>query len=199
MPFEGDDRALLDALQRKQPPAIAAFCERYGDHVKRVLGRILGADSELPDLHHDVFVRALRSLPKLDKPSGLKPWLSSIAVHVARSWITRKRTRSWLWFLPNERLPEMAAEPIDNDARAALRATYLVLDKLPVDQRIAFSLRFIDGMDLTAVAACCDTSLSTIKRRLKRAKRRFEIEARHHAELLPWLEGGSRWRNPSTR
>ena len=72
---------------------------------------------------------------------------------------------------------------------------YRVLDVLPVDERIPFALRFIDGMELTEVAAACDVSLATIKRRLARSEKRFVAVAARYPELGPWLEGGARWRD----
>jgi RNA polymerase sigma-70 factor (ECF subfamily) len=195
--FAGDDAALVDAFRRGDPGARAAFYDRYADHVHRVLYRLLGFDRDLADLHHDVFVRALGSLPRLSDPSALKGWLTMIAVHVAHSAITRRRRKSWLWFLPGDELPEVDAATASGEVLDALRATYAVLDTLPVDERIAFALRFIDGMELTEVAAACDTSLATIKRRLARASDRFAAEARKHPVLESWLEGGTRWGSPS--
>lgn len=191
--FAGDDAALVEGFRRGDPGARAAFYDRHADHVHRVLYRILGFHPDLADLHHDVFVRALGSLPRLADPSALKGWLTMIAVHVARTAITRRRRRSWLWFLPGEDLPEVESTTASPDVRDALRATYAVLDTLPAEERIAFALRFIDGMELTEVAAACETSLATIKRRLARAAERFEDAARKDSTLEPWLEGGSRW------
>lgn len=191
--FAGDDAALVAAFRRGDPGARAAFYDRYADHVFRVLYRILGFHRDLSDLHHDVFVRALGSLPKLEEPAALKGWLTMIAVHVAHTAITRRKRRSWLWFLPDEEIPEVAASSASGEVLDALRATYVVLDALPSDERIAFALRYIDGMELTEVAAACETSLATVKRRLSRAAVRFTKEASNHPALLPWLEGGSRW------
>ncbi|MEP7121390.1 MAG: sigma-70 family RNA polymerase sigma factor [Byssovorax sp.] len=197
--FVGDDAALVHAFRRGDPEARAALYERHADHVHRVLYRLVGFHGDLADLHHDVFVRALSSLPSLDDPGALKGWLTMIAVHAARTWITRKKRRSWLWFLPPEEIPEAPASAASGEVLHALIATYAVLDALPVDERIAFALRFIDGMELTDVAAACETSLATIKRRLDRASARFEAEARTHPALRAWLEGGSRWGNPGDR
>ena len=191
--FAGSDADLVDGFRRGDPGARAALYDRYADHVHRVLYRTLGFDRDLADLHHDVFVRALGSLPRLDDPSALKGWLTMIAIHVARSAIARRRRRSWLWFLPGDDLPEVDSGAASSEVREALRATYAVLDRLPVDERIPFALRYIDGMELTEVAAACETSLATIKRRLARAGARFEAEARKEPELSAWLEGGSRW------
>lgn len=197
--FAGDDAALVDGFRRGDRRARAALYNRYAEHVHRVLYRLLGFRHDLADLHHDVFVRALGSLPNLEDPSALKGWLTMIAVHVARSSITRRKRRSWLWFLPSEELPEVESSAASGEVLDALRATYAVLDTLPVDERIAFALRFIDGMELTEVAAACQTSLATIKRRLARASAHFGAEARKQPVLEAWLEGGTRWGNPSDR
>jgi RNA polymerase sigma-70 factor (ECF subfamily) len=195
--FDGDDAALVQGFRRGDPGARAALYDRYADHVHRVLYRVLGFDRDLADLHHDVFVRALASLPKLEEPSALKGWLTMIAVHVAHSSITRRRRRSWLWFLPSDEVPEVESSAASGEVLDALRATYAALEKLPADERIAFALRFIDGMELTEVAASCNTSLATVKRRLARASASFEVEARKHPVLHSWLEGGTRWGSPS--
>lgn len=197
--FAGDDAALVQAFRRGDQKARAALYERHAEHVHRVLYRLVGFHNDLPDLHHDVFVRALSSLPSLQDPSAFKGWLTMIAVHAARTWITRKRRLKWLWFLPPSELPEVESSAASGEVLHALLATYAVLDTLPVDERIAFALRFIDGMELTCVAAACETSLATIKRRLDRASKRFEAEACKQPVLAAWLEGGSRWGNPDDR
>jgi RNA polymerase sigma-70 factor (ECF subfamily) len=196
-PFGGDDVALVEGFRRGEPGARAALYERYADHVHRVLYRVMGFDRDLADLHHDVFVRAIGSIDRITEPAALKGWLTSIAVHVAHTTITRRKRRSWLRFLPWEELPEGEAAVASGEVMDALRTTYGVLDALPAEERIAFALRFIDGMELTEVAAACGTSLATIKRRLVRATARFETEARKHPVLETWLQGGTRWQKPS--
>ena len=71
----------------------------------------------------------------------------------------------------------------------ALHATYRLLSTLQPDEQIAFALRFIDGMELTEVAAACDVSLATIKRRLARAEARFSELARSEPALVEWIGG----------
>ena len=195
--FAGTDAELVGGIRRGDLEARAALYDRHADHVHRVLYRTLGFDRDLADLHHDVFVRALGSIDRLEDPGALKGWLTMIAVHVARSSIARRKRRSWLWFLHDEALPEVDAGAASSEVLDALRATYAVLERLPVDERIAFALRFVDGMELTEVAAACGTSLATIKRRLARAGARFEAEARRRPVLQPWLDGGTRWGSPS--
>jgi RNA polymerase sigma-70 factor (ECF subfamily) len=74
-----------------------------------------------------------------------------------------------------------------------MRCTYLVLNELPADERIAFALRFIDGMELVELAEACCTSVATVRRRLRRAEERFVRKARRYPVLSARIEGGSRW------
>jgi len=195
--FTGDDEALVQAFRRGDEAARAELHARYARHVYRVLSRVLGADVELADLHHDVFVRALRSLPQLRDGRALKPWLTTITVHVARSAIRKRRRHRWLRFMPDDELPEREAVVAPHEARQALALTYAVLDELTPEERIVFALRYIDGMELTDVAEACTMSLATVKRRLARASKRFVAKASRHAALDEWLLEGNRWQSPN--
>ncbi len=186
------DAALVEGLRAEQPAAIAVFYDRYAAHVRRPLGRILGVDGELADVHHDVFVRALGSLRTLRDPAALGAWITSVTLFTARTAIQRRARRRWLSFFAPEALPDVEAPPVSGEHGEALRATYAVLDRLPPDERIAFVLRFLEGMELTEIAAATEASLATIKRRLARAEERFTRAARQHPVLRDWLEGGTR-------
>ena len=83
--FVGNDACLVAALRSRQPAAIAAFYDRYAQHMLKLLVRILGQDPELEDVHHEVFVRALGSIESLEDPSCLTKWMVSVAVHSART------------------------------------------------------------------------------------------------------------------
>lgn len=188
--FAGDDESLLDGLHRGQPSATIALFDRYAPLIERILARILGADPDLPDLVHEVFVGVLAGAAKVRKASALRDWLTSVAVFRARTHI-RQRMRRRLWerlFVP-EQLPEVAAPPRDDAAAEALRATYDILGRLPVDERIAFALRTLAGMKLTQVASACGISLATTKRRLASAERRFLAMAREQPAIQAWLSG----------
>jgi RNA polymerase sigma-70 factor (ECF subfamily) len=191
--FEGTDEALVHALREGDQAAASELVRRYGPYVERVLARILGVDGELPDLLHDVFVNALDSIHSLKTPSMLKEWLRGVTVFVARGCLRRRRRRSWLVFRRSEDLPDVPVDVLPTDATEALTRTYRALAKLPPDERIVFALRFVAEMELTEVAAACQVSLATIKRRLERAQDRFTAVGRQDPVLREWIESGARW------
>ncbi|WP_394839049.1 sigma-70 family RNA polymerase sigma factor [Pendulispora rubella] len=188
-----NDERMIAGLCAGDVDARARFFDLYAGDVRRILLRVLGSDVELADLVQEVFLRAMTGIERLDDPSTLRSWLTGIAVFTARECIRRRQRRRWLVFLPNESLPEPEPGPAgDADASEALTATYRILARMGVDERIAFTLRFIDGMELTQVAEACDTSVSTIKRRLAAAEKRFLAHARQHPALAEWIRRG-RW------
>jgi RNA polymerase sigma-70 factor (ECF subfamily) len=196
--FLGDDASLVAALRARQPAAIAAFHDRFGTHMLRILVRVLGQDSDLEDLHHEVFVRALGSIDTLRDPACLTPWMVKVAVLTARTCLQRRQRNRWLRLFAPVELAEVdgAEYEHDWDALAELRVTYELLERLPADERIVLTLRFIDGMALAELAEACNVSLATAKRRLKRAELRFSALVRAHPVLRHWIEKGGRWSLP---
>jgi RNA polymerase sigma-70 factor (ECF subfamily) len=190
--FAGDDHALLRALGRGDQGAAAALFDRYAALVERTMARVLGVDSELSDAVQEAFVRMLRSVHAVRDPQALPEWVRRVAVCTAVDTLRHRRRRRWLLLDPIESIEEDGVEA-DLEGREALKATYAVLDQLPVEERTVFALRVIDGMELQQVAGACDCSLATVKRRLERAESRFALLARKHPALGSWLESGERW------
>jgi RNA polymerase sigma-70 factor (ECF subfamily) len=174
LPVAHTDAALVAALKGREAGASALLFDRYGAYVERLVVRVVGLDPEVPDLIHEVFARALEGIHGLRESSALKGWIGSIALFTARVFLRNRRTRRrWLRFLAPHDLPEMAATIVSPEVSETLKRTYAILDALPTDERIAFALRFVDGMELTQIAEIAGVSLATIKRRLGRARELF--------------------------
>jgi RNA polymerase sigma-70 factor, ECF subfamily len=199
LPFmAADDTALVQGLLADNPGAKVVFFNRYSPDVERLVTHLIGLDRELADILQEVFVQALASIGNLRDPAALKPWLMRIAAHSARRALRTRTRRSWLRFFTDadeEARSEPAVAGIDAEGRETLRAVYSVLNRMPADDRIAFALRYIDGMELTEVAAACSVSLATVKRRLRRSEARFLKAACSHSLLEKWVEEGSRWQD----
>ena len=192
--FSGDDRALLEALRRGESSASLALYDRYAPHLRRVLARVMGVDDELPELLHDTFVAAFGSLDGLRDESCLKAWLTRIAVFTARGCIRRRRRRRWLEFRAPEAVEETPASYAEPEDVQALRRAYVALGKLDVDERIVFTLRYLEQMTVDEAADACGVSPATVKRRLTRAEQRFSALAREDPVLRTWVDKSPRWR-----
>jgi RNA polymerase sigma-70 factor (ECF subfamily) len=191
-----DDAALVHGLREGHPDARAAFFERYSRYVERIITHLIGFDRELADLLQDVFLQALANIHALNDPLALRAWLSRIATTTVQKALRTRSRRAWLRLFADqseEKQWEAAAANADEDTLRALRSVYEGLDRLPTDERIVFSLRFIEGMDFAELTIACGVSMSTVKRRLRRAERRFVAFAKRRPELAVWLKEGSRW------
>jgi RNA polymerase sigma-70 factor, ECF subfamily len=195
LPFVRDDAALVAGLRAGEAWARAALFDRYAPHVERILRRILGhhQHTDFADLLHDAFVQALASIDGLRDADALLAWMQTIAARTAYRAIRARRIRRWLCFWEPDELPEMPAVGIEPEILEAHRRTYALLDSLPARERVAFALRYIEGMELAKVAAVLDISLATVKRRLTHAEQRFARAAERDPVLRPWLKEGGRW------
>jgi RNA polymerase sigma-70 factor (ECF subfamily) len=172
--------------------AATALFDHHGRFIQRVLGRILGPDPELMDVLHDVFVEAMQSLHRLGDPKCLRAWLSTVAVHTARGHIRRRRRRRIFQYLPFYAVPQVSVIPRIDEWSEPLRVTYQVLDRMNDDDRILITLRFIEQMELTEVAAAVGVSLATVKRRLAKASVRFFDLAGKEPSLVEWMKEAKR-------
>ncbi|MDP9151084.1 MAG: sigma-70 family RNA polymerase sigma factor [Myxococcota bacterium] len=188
LPLARTDAALVASLKLRELGSADLLFERYGGYVERLVVRVLGIDSEVPDIINEVFARTLENVDNLRDPAAFKGWIGSIAIFTARVFLRRRRTRRrWLRFVSPEELPEMAATNALPEVSQVLKRTYVVLDTLPADERIAFALRFVDGMELTAIAEVVGVSLATVKRRLGRAQQLFAAAAQRDPLLREHL------------
>lgn len=141
----------------------------YAGYVATIVLRILGQRDEVEDVVQDVFLSALGSLPRLRDPAALKGWLAAIAVRRASDRLRRRRL---LLLLRLTRAAE--PDPLPREASPEVKALcahlYRCLEQVPVAQRVAWTLRHLEGERLDVVAQLCGCSLATVKRRIAAAQ-----------------------------
>ncbi|HEX9295029.1 MAG TPA: sigma-70 family RNA polymerase sigma factor [Polyangiaceae bacterium] len=143
--------------------------ERYAGYVAALAARLLGSgDSELDDVVQDVFWLASRRIAKIHDLVQARGWLATVTTRVVRRKLLRRRFRAL--FHGSAVAADLPASGATAEEHVLLARLYEILDGLPVDQRIAWSLRYLEGEPLEAVAAACGCSLSTAKRRVGAAK-----------------------------
>lgn len=190
-PGPGPAELLADLVARR-PAAERWLLETQARRVERILMRVLGDARVIEDLAQEVFVRVFARVAEVREAEALSSFVASVAVFVAREALRKKRRHRWLAFFASEDVPEVPTTD-DPDAKEALGTFYRVLDQLDPDERVAFVLRFVEGMELRDVALACGCSLATVKRRIDRGSARFVERCRGDEVLNRWLEEGDRW------
>jgi RNA polymerase sigma-70 factor (ECF subfamily) len=189
----GDDAELVRGVVAGELAAQEGLFDKYAPEVERWLYRLLGHDPDIADALQDVFLQVFRHLARLREPRTLRAWLRAVTVATARKRIRSKARRRWLRFMSSDELPEVQVHAADDEALAALRATYAVLDTMNVELRIVFVLRYLEQLKLEAIAEACQASLATVKRRLQKADEIFVTRALRDPNLIDWVREGSRW------
>jgi RNA polymerase sigma-70 factor (ECF subfamily) len=176
-----DDAQLVLLGARGQQKALEVLYRRHSAFAIHLATRIEGSSRDVEDVAHDAFLKAFTHLGDLADPRSFRSWLGSIVVHAVRSRMRRTRLMNVLGIT---NLFGRAAEPVDLDAvassdasplvRAQLAQIYALLRTLPTDDRIAWTLRAIEGHDLETVARLAGCSLATAKRRISRAQKTLD-------------------------
>jgi RNA polymerase sigma-70 factor, ECF subfamily len=168
------DEALMAAIQRRRPKALAALYDRYSGILKALILRIVHNESEADDLLQEIFVEVWNHSQNFSAAKG-KPlgWIVTLA---RRRAIDRLRKRQ-AYARAEERLqnsPEQQPEAWthnltedDIDRSDVRHVLYTVLNALPVAQKHAIEFAYFKGMSQREIAAHTNIPLGTIKTRLE--------------------------------
>ena len=180
--------ALIAGLITGDLTAASQFHTRYGERINRWIWRLLGADRDHDDVVQQVFVGILSSLENINNLESLDSWVDSVTIRTVRKVIRKRKLKRALFIAHgNDDMDEVPHS--DNPLKQAyIRRFYAVLDKMPADDRIVFVLRHLEGHSLEEIAQIGEYSLSTAKRRLKKAKSVFKKRVTRDVVLLSMLE-----------
>jgi RNA polymerase sigma-70 factor (ECF subfamily) len=164
---------LVSAPADFRPNGAVEFDElfaRYGEYVARLAARLLGSgDAEVDDVVQDVFWLASRRLARIPDLIQARGWLATVTTRMVRRRLRRRRFRGF--FHASPRGDEVPAPGATAEQRALLKRLFEVLEQLPTEQRLAWSLRHLEGEPLNEVAGACGCSLATAKRRVTAAQK----------------------------
>ncbi len=165
--------------ERQESPPLSdfdAFFHHWSSYVAGIGHNILGDPAQVDDLVQEVFIKVLENRNKIRDPQAIKGWLTTVAV---RRCYRHLRKRKVFVFL-GVSSPPSYAEAISNGApqehRAVLERVLESLESVSADERIAWSLRYLQGEKLGDIAEACDCSLATVKRRIARVQAHIEQE-----------------------
>jgi len=147
---------------------------RYSSYVAAIAYRLLGRDDEVDDTIQEVFLAAVRGVHAVRDPAAVRAWLARVTVRAARQRLRKRRLRSFLGLDEPTTYDAVIDRSATAEQRALVARVYRVLDGLPANQRIAWSLRHIEGEALEDVALLSGCSLATAKRRIAAAAHQIE-------------------------
>jgi RNA polymerase sigma-70 factor (ECF subfamily) len=150
-----------------------AFRRLVDAHYARALrfARNMGlAAEDAEEAVQDTFVRVWNALPRFRVGAPFEPWLFRILANRCRSALVRRK-----WWRraavddADEVLAQLPARWGAEGDDALYDAVRRALDGLPAEQREAFLLRHVEGMEYADMMGVTGAGLSALKMRVKRA------------------------------
>jgi RNA polymerase sigma-70 factor (ECF subfamily) len=181
----GGDAALVARARDGEADAVDALFRRHARAVTALVVRLSGARADAEDIAQEAFATALDDLPSLRDPALFRPWLLRIAVRQVHRYFRKRRLRRWLGLdqpVEEVTLASLAAPDLSPEQRAELGRIDAVLRAMPDAERIAWTLRHVEGESLDDAAVACGCSLATVKRRIAAAQTRLDAYARREGE-----------------
>ncbi|MGF1467644.1 MAG: RNA polymerase sigma factor [Sandaracinaceae bacterium] len=151
------------------PRTVEEAFQRYARYVGAVAYRLLGRDEDVDDVVQEVFVDLVRGWDGIDDRGAVRGWLRRVTIRAVSRRLKRRRLRRWIGREGEEGYADVASPGASPEQAALLGQLYRELDALPVDDRLAWTLRHVEGERLANVAELTGCSLATAKRRIARA------------------------------
>lgn len=190
------DAELLDAWARDQlADAFAVLVERYGVMVWAVCRRKCLTHSDADDAYQTTFLLLAKNSEKVKRPECLGGWLHRVAQRASVATL-HGRSKSQ----PTEVELAMTDDPLD---KIAQQHDAIVLDEelaaLPDHYRAALVMHVYDDCPLQQMADHFQTSLGTIRGRLKRGKKMLagRLRRRGIVPVLAVAAAGANAFNPA--
>lgn len=188
---DDSDAALVRAAIARDPRAAAELWTRHAPQVRRIVRRALGDVAEVEDLVQEVFLRVFRHVESLRKQESLHAFVLLCTSSVLASEFRRRKVRRFLGLSATGELPEQPVTGRNEEAREVLRRLHALLERAGHDERMAFLLRTVEGLQITDVASALGVSTGTVKRRLAKFQARLERACAEDAAFGTYLGRGA--------
>jgi RNA polymerase sigma-70 factor (ECF subfamily) len=165
-----EDAALVEAALRGEEHAFQSIVERYQRQVYWIAYDVLLDREEARDVAQETFIRVHAALDRFDLKRDFLNWIYRIARNLAIDALRRRRRRA----MPAEDLTHVPLPDADDRPDLDLESRVArVLGELPVEYRLALTMREFHGMTPREIAAATDCSYPTARWRLHRARNLF--------------------------
>ena len=189
-PGPRDDRSLANDALAGDEDAFSELVTKHSGGLHRAVARIVGDEAEAWDVVQMAFLKAWQRLAQYDPRWSFATWVyrigTNLSIDVIRSRKSRERAHQ---AGPEHHLRLVSGlEPtsVGVDRSDTDRVLAHVLPVLSPQQRAAFVLRELEGMDTSEVAGVLGCSPTTVRNHIFQARKalRREIEERF-PEYLP--------------
>lgn len=168
------DEVIIDQVIDGKISSYSLLIERYQSYVYTVALNIVQLEEEAEEVAQDSFVKAYRNLAKFNRESKFTTWLYRITFNTALT-AKKKLSKKLVESLSNANSAEvMDFNKTEHDDRR--KYISIAMGRLSEPDAAALTLFYLEELSLDEICKVTDVTLSNLKVRLHRARKRFAIE-----------------------
>ena len=170
---------LIGKLQRGEQEAFSRVVDLYQDMVYNTVLSIVQNEADTEDITQEVFVQVHQSVKLFKGDSKFSTWLYRITITKSLDFEKRKKRKKRFAFVQNlfGEKEEAVNYPVEFNHPGVLLENkekagelFKALQQIPDNQRTAFTLSKIEGLNNQEIAAIMNTSFYAVESLLARAK-----------------------------
>lgn len=166
--------------------SFSALVRSYQERAIRIAHSFVGNFEDARDMAQEAFVKTYENLGSFKEESRFYTWFYRILVNTCKDFLRKKQVRRHISFWLNRDGDGEDLDPVMNvETHAKNAAQELVnkelsaaitkaLDRLPFQQRTAFSLRYLEGLNLEEVSESMGVSVGAVKATLWQAGQKMQ-------------------------
>ncbi len=182
-----DESQLISGIQKGDRNAFRLLVEKYQQMVVNTCFGIVHNRADAEDLAQDVFVEIFRSAANFRGDAKLSTWLYRIATNRSLNFIRDNKKRRFLQTIEeaftcgknrNNEMTSHRSDNADNLVTDSQRKEMLhkAIDRLPENQRVAFTLNKYEDLPYQEIAEIMEVSLSSVESLIHRAKKNLQSQ-----------------------
>jgi RNA polymerase sigma-70 factor (ECF subfamily) len=170
---------LIEQLKQGNEAAFKTIVEAWQDMVYHTALGIIQNAEDAEDIAQEVFVQVYESVHTFKGESKFSTWLYKITVTKTMDHIRRKKRKKRFAFIQsifgaNDELthdpPDFHHPGVVLDKKETTTELFKAIDQLPENQKVAFTLNKLEGLNYQEVSEIMNTTVSSIESLLHRAK-----------------------------
>ncbi len=165
------EKELVNAAQNGNKKAFQELIKKYEHQVAATVIGMLGHCPEAEDVGQETFIRFYRSLERFKGKSGVRTYLTRIAINLSLNELKRRQRKRGRFSSRTEAEMENLPDKHEKNQRKELKDIVQTgIQKLDPKHRTVIVLRLIDGYSTSETAQILKLPIGTVLSRLARAQ-----------------------------
>lgn len=188
-----NEEALVSQAQGGSLEAFSSLVEMYQERAIHAANSFVGNFEDARDIAQDAFVKAYQNLARFEGQSRFYTWFYRILVNSCKDFLRKKKLRRTVSFWTRD---EKGDERDGSEAIVSPEATavetalsrelgakiHAALERLPFQQRSAFTLRYLEGLSMEEIAETMGLSVGAVKAHLWQGGQKMKKQLKEYRQ-----------------